>query len=403
MQTETAPPAAARAEVQALTRRPLIPGLDGIRAVAILVVMLGHYGLGRIVPGGLGVTIFFFLSGFLITTLLLRESDRNGPVDLRNFYVRRFLRLAPELTAFVLLTGAAALALGQTIRPVELLAALLYFTNYYHLAQGMCIETCADWHSLWSLAVEEHFYLVFPLVLILTRSAPRRLLLILSAVLVIGPLWRIAVELSGRFDPEWTYKASDARLDSIAYGAWLAVVFARFPGWLVRARERGAPLLALAAILMLLSLTIRDPLFRATLRYTLQGVALGLAFVALYASALGGPLLAVLERRPLRWIGQVSYGAYLWHFVPLSVGLPLMGARQAHALSGPETLAMCLGGTAATLGLAWLSQILVARPVLGLRHRFAPRPPGRRNPAAAVQALAAGAPRLADAGKALGR
>ena len=396
MQTNTERPAPALAEVQALTRRALIPGLDGIRAVAVLVVMLGHYGLGRIVPGGLGVTIFFFLSGFLITTLLLRESGGSGRIDLRNFYIRRFLRLAPELTVFVLFTGAVALALGQTMRPAELLAALLYFTNYYHLAQGMCIETCADWHSLWSLAVEEHFYLVFPLVLILSGTASRRLLLILSAVLVISPLWRAAVEASGRFDPEWTYKASDARLDSIAYGAWLAVVFARFPGWLVRARDRGVPLLALAALLVLLSLTIRDPMFRATLRYTLQGLALGLVFVVLYASTLGAPLLAALERRPLRWIGQMSYGAYLWHFVPLSAGLYLMDARQAYALSSTQTLAMCLGGTAATLGLAWLSQTLVARPVLGLRHRFGPRPPGRRTQAAR-------APRLADAGEVLGR
>ncbi|AWN35454.1 acyltransferase family protein [Methylobacterium radiodurans] len=396
MQTDTERPAAPPAAVQALTRRAIIPGLDGIRAVAVLVVMLGHYGLGRIVPGGLGVTIFFFLSGFLITTLLLRESDASGRIDLRNFYVRRFLRLAPELTVFVLVTGALALVLGKVIRPAELLAALFYVTNYYHLAQGMCIETCADWHSLWSLAVEEHFYLIFPLVLILNGSAPRRLLLILSAVLLISPVWRAVVEASGRFDPEWTYKASDARFDSIAYGAWLAVVFARFPAWLVRVRDRGVPLLALAGLLMLLSLTIRDPMFRATLRYTLQGVALGLLFVVLYASARGAPLLSVLEWRPLRWIGQVSYGAYLWHFVPLSAGLYLMDVRSAYALSGAQTLVMCLGGTAATLGLAWLSQILVARPVLGLRHRFGPRPPGRRAPAAL-------APRLADAGEVLGR
>jgi peptidoglycan/LPS O-acetylase OafA/YrhL len=392
--------AAGDARVQDLTDRARIPGLDGIRAVAILVVMLGHYGLGRFVPGGFGVTIFFFVSGFLITTLLLREHERNDTLDLRNFYLRRLLRLTPELAAFVLITGTVAVWQGYTLRPMELAAALFYATNYYHLSQGMCIDACADWHSLWSLAVEEHFYLMFPPLLLALAASGRRLLAVLGAVIVACLLWRFAIVASGRFPADWTYKASDARIDSIAYGCWLAVVFATRPRWLGWAWERGGLVLGAAAALTLLSLAVRDPMFRETLRYSIQGVALALAFVALYASAGGRRIVALLDRTVPRWIGRVSYGAYLWHFVPLALGLHLLGAVRPHDLEPSRILVLCVGCILGTLALAWVSESLVARPVLALRHRFAPRPPvGARGerPSRAAE------PRLGEPAEVLGR
>lgn len=379
LETSGAAPAGA-----ALLRRAHIPGLDGVRAVSILLVLAGHYGFGMVVPGGLGVTIFFFLSGFLITTLLLREQDRTDGIDLRNFYIRRVLRLTPELFAFVLIIAAVAAWQGLTVRPVELLAALFSFTNYYHLTVGMCgYDTCAGWHMLWSLAVEEHFYLVFPLTLLLVGRRPRALLLVLAVVLVASPLWRLVVVKALSLDPEWTYKASDARLDSLAYGCALAVLFARFPRSLTFAEHRGPAVFAAAAALMLLSLAIRDPVFRDCGRYTLQGLAIGLAFVGLYASASGAGLRRCLDAAPMAWMGRLSYGTYLWHFVPLDIVLQMLGVRHAAALPLGLKLVVAPLCTLAAFGLAWLSFRLVAQPAAELRHRFAPRHAPSWSPAAA--------------------
>jgi peptidoglycan/LPS O-acetylase OafA/YrhL len=374
-----------------------IRGLDGIRAISVLLVLGGHYGFGKIVPGGLGVTIFFFVSGFLITTLLLREIEQSGTIDLRNFYIRRFLRLTPELFAFVAIVGLFAATQGFTIRPLEVLAALFYFTNYYHLIVGMCgYDTCAGWHILWSLAVEEHFYLVFPLFLLLTGSRPKPLLLWLSAILVLGFVWRTVVVLYLNLPPDWTYKASDARLDSIAYGCWLAVVFARFPKLLDGVRAVRWPVLIAAVGILAISLVIRDPLFRETVRYSLQGVAIIAFFIALYAGFSAGQGATMLETTPMVWLGRLSYGAYLWHFVPLDATLSLLGARHPEQLPLALRLCVALGATTMTFGLAWLSYTFIAVPFTRLRHHFAPRRMRAQPSDASVETSPTGIPRTAE-------
>jgi peptidoglycan/LPS O-acetylase OafA/YrhL len=285
------------------------------------------------------------------------------------------------MAAFVLIIAAVAWFQGFLIRPVELIAALFYFTNYYHLTVGMCgYDACAGWHMLWSLAVEEHFYLVFPLTLILIGPRPRLLLTVLSGVLVFGFAWRLVVVLGLSLHPDWTYKASDARLDSIAYGCWLAVVFCRFPERLRWAWPHGRALFAAAAFLLLLSLSLRHPVFRDTARYSVQGLALTLAFVALYGSEAGARVRDALERPVLVWLGRLSYGTYLWHFVPLDIGLHLAGVQQATLLPLHLKLVVAPLAGLASVGLAYLSYRLIAQPAAGLRHRFGPR----RRPAPAA-------------------
>ncbi len=140
-----------------------IPSLNGIRAVAVLLVFLAHGGLEHVVPGGLGVTIFFVLSGYLITTLMRVEHDRHSRIDFRNFYLRRLVRLMPPLVVVVALAAllAALGVIGGAFSAEGLLAALFYFGNYFVIAhdfRGMP----AGIGVVWSLAIEEHFYLLFP-------------------------------------------------------------------------------------------------------------------------------------------------------------------------------------------------------------------------------------------------
>jgi peptidoglycan/LPS O-acetylase OafA/YrhL len=159
------PPAMEPNTIAAKREALQIPSLDGLRAVSFLVVFAAHAGL-EVVPGGFGVTVFFFLSGYLITTLMRVEAERTGHVSLKHFYLRRALRILPPF--YIVLTAATALAeigfLGDTrpqLRPV--LSQVLHFTNYWIAAHG--------WRGIapgtgvyWSLAVEEHFYLLFPAV-----------------------------------------------------------------------------------------------------------------------------------------------------------------------------------------------------------------------------------------------
>lgn len=138
-----------------------IPSLDGLRAVAIMIVFLSHAGLSHVVPGLFGVTIFFFLSGYLITTLLRMECERDGGANLRQFFLRRTLRILPP---FYLVLGAIALLgsigfLSGSWQPEALAAQALFAANYWEIFGGV---QPPGTEVLWSLAVEEHFYLVFP-------------------------------------------------------------------------------------------------------------------------------------------------------------------------------------------------------------------------------------------------
>ena len=141
-----------------------IPSLDGIRAVSIVIVFFAHARVMPFLPGGFGVTIFFFLSGFLITTLFYREADKFGKIDLRNFYIRRLLRLSPPLfITLALVYGLVALgAFEGVIRSDAIVSQVLYFYNYYSILSPDPTEGALGLNVLWSLSVEEHFYLIFP-------------------------------------------------------------------------------------------------------------------------------------------------------------------------------------------------------------------------------------------------
>jgi peptidoglycan/LPS O-acetylase OafA/YrhL len=359
------------------SRRFYAPALDGIRALAFGLVFASHIPGGLIFPGGFGVTVFFFLSGYLITTLLRLEHEQTGRVDVPRFFGRRFLRIFPPyyLTlALVWGLGLSGLILrkGQSVvleSMQPLWWQLGFATNYFLVSHGP--------HGLppgsevyWSLAVEEHFYLLFPFVSIalFRYVSPRHRapLLYLACAMVLA--WRILVWTvldpadSGRI----TY-ATDTRIDAILFGAALAV--GSNPGlperpWSVR---WGWPLFWLSGLGLLLTLVPRDPTFRETVRYTLQGLLL----IPVYSAILANPgswVARWLAHPALRWLGGLSYTLYLVHHSLIwlarsYVSHPLLIA--ALALSGSLLYAMLLDR-------------LVDRPLAGLRARMRIVPSGDR-------------------------
>jgi peptidoglycan/LPS O-acetylase OafA/YrhL len=298
-----------------------IPSLNGIRAISVLLVVVAHAGFGHVVPGGLGVTIFFFLSGYLITTLLLVEHARSGRIDIWHFYVRRCFRLFPPL--FVTLAIAYSLVAsgylpgGMTIP--GLLSQTLYFANYYELFFDPGNAIPSGTGILWSLAVEEHFYIFYPLFLslLLRRSLrPRTISIVLASACVVVLAWRIHLVQSLGFFAERTYYASDTRIDSIIYGCLMAVFIN--PLHDVKSAERMSlpqwTLFVVAAGIILMTVIYRNPSFRETFRYSLQGIAL----LPIFYLAIRFSDNAIFRHLNSSWIiklGIWSYAVYLSHHV----------------------------------------------------------------------------------------
>lgn len=292
-----------------------IPSLNGIRALAISLVFLSHGGLDWIIPGGLGVTMFFVLSGYLITTLMRREYAASGAIALRDFYLRRSLRLMPPL-----LTVVAVAALLSSISVIDgrfsvmgLLSVLFYFGNYHIIAtdfdglpQGLGV--------VWSLAVEEHYYLLYPpLAAMLLRIGSRRLSLTVLTLLCSAVLfWRCWLAQHGAADA-YIAMATDTRADSILVGCLLA-------SWsnpsLKPAESRrllqDAAIAAACLCILIATLLYRDAFFRLTLRYTLQSLAIAPLIELAIARSRQAPF-AWLNSRLMVYLGTISYTCYLTH------------------------------------------------------------------------------------------
>jgi peptidoglycan/LPS O-acetylase OafA/YrhL len=317
-------------------RSLIIPSLDGIRAISVLIVVVGHSDLQALVPGGLGVTIFFFLSGYLISTLLLTEHERTGGINIANFYARRVFRLMPplivSLAAAYGLTYSGLLAGGITAK--GLAAQLLYLANYYGLFFDPGNTIPDGTGILWSLAVEEHFYIVYPLLMSLLLGCalrPRTIGALLGALCIAVLAWRIHLVHAPGFFSDRTYYASDTRIDSIAYGCILALVInpVRQPRRSGSMSPAQWALLAIAAGALLFTLLYRDPTFRETARYSIQGLAL-MPFFYFAISFADNRLFRYLNTPWAMTLGTYSYTIYLIHYVIIQTiekNLPAIAAK----------------------------------------------------------------------------
>jgi peptidoglycan/LPS O-acetylase OafA/YrhL len=275
-----------------------IASLDGLRGIAILLVVTSHFGLGA--SGGMvGVTLFFVLSGFLITSLLLDERERHGSIDLRAFYGRRALRLLPALAFY--LSGMAllvtALRLAMPIWEITWPPAL-YVANY---SQILGMDLAAHRHT-WSLAVEEHFYLIWPILVGL--GVTTRIRWLAAGVFALA-IWRV---VAGLFDPEWAYLGTDTNAYALGIGCVLATahqrgITLRLPKW-----SAGAGVVVLIG-LGLAPFTDLETLYR--LGIWLPLIAATVSALVILAALRHTP--GFLSGRPLIWFGGISYALYLWH------------------------------------------------------------------------------------------
>lgn len=342
------------------------PALDGVRAVAVLAVVGYHLRWSWLGGGFLGVDAFFVLSGYLITRLLVAEWSAFGRISLAGFYARRALRLLPAL---FLVLGAVALYWELRVPPDELgglrgdaLASLFYVANWRFVATGQSyfaqFALPSPLRHVWSLAIEEQFYLIWPLVVIAAMWVARGSRWVLATVCVAG-IVTSGVLMALLFDPadaSRAYYGTDTRAHALLVGALFALVPAgcALAQWFASRAGRAAGWIAAAGVLVaLVGVTDQSHgYYRGG--SLLYAVMVGIVIVTVVASAKAG-VARVLAVAPLVWIGLRSYGIYLWHW-PVIVYLN----EERTGLHGFTLAALRL---AVTFGVATLSFALVERPM----------------------------------------
>lgn len=345
-----------------------MPGLDGLRALAVFAVIAYHLDLNWAPGGLLGVNLFFVLSGYLITNILLTQWEQSGSIDLRDFWLRRARRLLPGL--FLMLAGV--LLWVKLISPErlaalkpEVLSAVFYSSNWYlilhHVSYFEQFGPPSPLGHLWSLAVEEQFYLVWPLILGLgLRYLPRRKWIIGGTVVIaIASAVAMALIYMPGHDPSRVYYGTDTRAFALLAGAVLAMAK---PSRKMNAELSGKSRLALDAagsaglliVLWMIGNTsqYQTSLYRGMLLLYSVAAACLVAVLAHPASRLG----RLFGWRPLRWLGECSYGIYLWHYPVIILTSPAVNTNGI-------SLSRTLWQVAASIVLAAISRYLIEDPI----------------------------------------
>ena len=364
------------------TGKERISSLDGIRAVALLIIMGYHFGVGWLQGGFFSLDIFYVLSGYLITGLLVSEYRKRGAIKLSAFWLRRARRLLPALViVLVAVTLMVRFAEPAGLYPdfrMSALSALFYFSNWWQIAANsnyfVATGAVSPLTHTWSLAVEEQFYLIWPLVVLAVMHFSRtfargiRALLVLSVVGAAASAAEMVLLYSPKANITRLYFGTDTHAQSILIGAAMACSMTIIQ--MRRGNDGMAPqATSPVARRILIVVGLAGFAGTLTLTYALGGTSPfdyqgGFTLSALSAAAIiigavgvpNGPIARFLSLSPLVWIGTISYGAYLWHY-PVFVYLD--AARTG--LTGVSLLAVRF---ACTLVLAAASYYLVERPVM---------------------------------------
>ncbi len=341
-----------------------LPALNGLRGVAVLLVFLFHADINGFSGAFLGVDIFFVLSGFLITMLLVQEYERRGGICLKLFYIRRALRLMPALvfllSVYLLFIFLWPHDVQQQARELEdTLFALLYISNW---TRALDMQRPSLLGHTWSLSMEEQFYLIWPILLGFTlKGGFRRSLLVTISLLLASWGWRLWLLHQGA---SWDrlYNGFDTRADMLLFGCLVALLLRS--GYLGFWQKK--PGLARALVFIAtgsLSAMVPQLDWQQNSLYVWQHALIGLSSAILIIEIVSMPkgiLSTFLQRRWLVWTGKLSYGIYLWHYpllqTPFTAGLPI-----------PQRFVFTF---LLTLIFSVFSWYVIEQPVLALKKRF---------------------------------
>jgi len=338
-----------------------IPALDGVRTIAVFLVILMHYGLTW-APGAYGVVAFFVLSGFLITWLLLKEQKRYGRISLAGFYKRRTLRIFPAFYVFWILWTTALILTRRDVPWPHAWSAFFYYSNYYNAIFG---DPNNGYSHTWSLAIEEQFYLLWPLAFLALRSSPRRMLRVLMATIGAAWIYRLVLVLIG-VHQGYRYAAFDSRFDALMVGCLLAVALweGAFPRlWRMATGHPIAPLFVLAMIIIGMFgyrfMRIAPVDYRDAIGHALVPPLMALMIVQLVAFS-GSRWWSWIDSRPFVYLGTISYPLYLYQQVTT---YPVK-----QELAGLPPALQLLGTVGVTVLFASASYYVIEQPFLRLKQ-----------------------------------
>jgi peptidoglycan/LPS O-acetylase OafA/YrhL len=360
--------------------RDRAPGLDGVRALAVLTVIGFHEGASWLRGGFLGVDIFFVLSGFLITDLLVAAYDRTGRLNLADFWTRRARRLLPALAVMLVIVTAVAAVIEpaqEASLRLALLAAATYTSNWYqilhHVSYFAAISQATappPFDHLWSLAIEEQFYLIWPLIVlcVIVRLDARRARVIYALTGAAVSALVMAIQYTPGGDPSAVYYGTGTHASALLIGAALALAWPlRRLAAIPAAHARRLDMAGIAGLVVLAwavgHFSGGDPVV-----YPVGLLLAALAAAGLVAAAAGhGVIAALTSLRPLRWVGVRSYGIYLWHWPVIALGTALAG----RGASSPWSWLVETGVTIALAAASWrFIETPIMRNGLGVTVRY---------------------------------
>jgi peptidoglycan/LPS O-acetylase OafA/YrhL len=350
--------------------RDRAPGLDGVRALAVLTVIGFHEGASGLPGGFLGVDIFFVLSGFLITDLLIARYDRTGRLQLADFWTRRARRLLPALAVMLVVVTAAAAVIEparEASLRLALLAAATYTSNWYqilhHVSYFAAISQAGappPFDHLWSLAIEEQFYLLWPLIVfgVIVRLDARRARVTCALIGAAVSALVMAIQYTPGGDPSAVYYGTGTHASALLIGAALALAWPLRRLAAIPAAHASRLDMAGIAGLVVLAWAVGHFSGSDPVVYPAGLLLAALAAAGLVAAAAGhGVIAALTSIRPLRWVGVRSYGIYLWHWPVIALGT---------ALAGPDGSSpwLWLVETGVTIALASASWRFIETPIM---------------------------------------
>jgi peptidoglycan/LPS O-acetylase OafA/YrhL len=349
-----------------------VPTLDGWRALSIALVIMHHSQIQSSIPvlgpllqsiahlGEVGVELFFAISGLLICSRLLDEEARAGQINVNGFYIRRFFRILPAAIFYLLVIATLAAFHVLPVFPADWFASLLFFRNYAMLLEYLNHSPLSlHWYTghFWSLSMEEHFYLVLPAVLVTFKRTRRW---VLAAMAVSVALWRMVLTHVIHRDYQFNFR-TDTHVDALLIPALIAL--ALYP---LARNEAARRYIRVWSFPMFVAMELFLLNTRVPCLFTLQAIVLPLLILStvLHPNTLQG---RILETKPLRWMGCISYSLYLWQ--QLFFGVNFAGSPPGLALLRKPSINLL-----ALLVCATFSHYVIEKPFIRLGHRLASTP-----------------------------
>ncbi|MFZ3211709.1 MAG: acyltransferase [Terriglobales bacterium] len=340
-----------------------IPALDGLRAIAVFLVIFYHF-TSTCIPASLGVLAFFVLSGFLITWLLLKENEKTGRVSISGFYKRRALRIFPAFYCFWGGWLFLLLVTGHKVCWPDVMSAFFYVSNYY---QGLFHPAGSYVSHTWSLAIEEQFYLLWPLSFYFGRHNLKRLTWCVAGL--IGSVWvyRLVLSVVFHVDQAYIYRAFDTRIDHILVGCLTAIIVKRGalrPLWRAISAKVYLPLLTIGLLSVSSHYTVRSGssgfLYRDVVGFAFEPLLVAVLVIQLITFS-QTTAWGWFDAKPMRYLGQISYSLYLYH--------PAIGYTVSNRLAGFAAWERVGAALVVTIAVASASYYFIEQPFLRLKDR----------------------------------